>query len=126
MRKLDFPAPCLTLRLDGLTLRDLRLEGERYAIGRRPENDIQLDDSAVSGLHAVVTLEPSPYLEGYREAWLTDLESTNGTTVNGTRVGRQRLVSGDVIGIGRHELLYLEQGAMDRTVVLLPDDPAQG
>ena len=124
MGKLDFSPPYLTIRCDGVALQDIRLAGERYAIGRRPENDIQLDDGAVSGLHAVLTLEPSAFLDGYREAWLTDLDSTNGTTINGTAVSRQRLVSGDVIGIGRHELLYSEQGVMDRTVVLLPDEPA--
>lgn len=115
------PKRRLTIRRAGLLVGDIPLESDCLTIGRRSDNDLRLDDPTASGAHAALTLEASPYLEGYRVAYITDLESTNGTTVNGQPVQRQRLNAGDVISIGQHELLFSEEGAMDRTVYLIPD-----
>ncbi len=68
-------------------------------IGRRDDNTIVLDDAAASGHHACVVHENGA-------AVLKDLESTNGTTVNGKRVSRHRLAGGDVVTIGRHRLVF--------------------
>jgi pSer/pThr/pTyr-binding forkhead associated (FHA) protein len=68
-------------------------------IGRLPDNHVVIDNPAVSGHHARVTREgPQCILE--------DLESTNGTFVNEKRVTRHELVSGDVVLIGKHVLLF--------------------
>ena len=115
------PRRSLVVRLAGVTVRECPLEETPLTIGRRSDNQLQLDDQAVSGAHAAVLLEESPFLEGYREPYLIDLGSTNGTTVNGTRIERHRLMPGDRVRIGKHELLYQEEGGMDQTLILLPD-----
>ncbi len=114
--------PRLTVRCDGLVVRTCMLDKERIAIGRRRGNDIQLDDPAVSGAHAVLLLTPSEYLESYPVVQLEDVGSTNGTLVNGERIQRRRLHHGDIIRLGQHELVYEENtDAMDSTVFLLSD-----
>jgi pSer/pThr/pTyr-binding forkhead associated (FHA) protein len=76
------------------------LEGERLAIGRRPESDIFLDDVTVSRDHAVLVRRGSDY-------WLDDCGSLNGTYVNRQRVESHRLQDGDELQIGKYKLSYL-------------------
>ena len=77
-----------------------RLEGDRLAIGRRPESDIFLDDVTVSRDHAVLVRRGSDY-------WLDDCGSLNGTYVNRQRVESHRLEDGDELQIGKYKLSYL-------------------
>lgn len=73
-------------------------------LGRRPDSDIRMDDPTVSGAHAqIVWIYDPPYIQ--------DLGSTNGTFVNGVRVGRQELRDGDVIRLGRQDLTFRWTGA---------------
>ena len=53
--------PKLTLRFNGVTLKEYELGGSRMTIGRRSDNQIQLDDPPVSGIHAILALQPDPY-----------------------------------------------------------------
>jgi pSer/pThr/pTyr-binding forkhead associated (FHA) protein len=76
------------------------LEGERLAIGRRPESDVFLDDVTVSRDHAVLVRRGSDY-------WLDDCGSLNGTYVNRQRVESHRLEDGDELQIGKYKLSYL-------------------
>jgi pSer/pThr/pTyr-binding forkhead associated (FHA) protein len=76
------------------------LEGERLAIGRRPEADIFLDDVTVSRDHALLVRRGSDY-------WLDDCGSLNGTYVNRERVESHRLQDGDELQIGKYKLSYL-------------------
>jgi pSer/pThr/pTyr-binding forkhead associated (FHA) protein len=100
------------------TTRDVPLNKERVTIGRSPDNDIALDDKAVSGHHAVViTILDDSFLE--------DLDSTNGTQVNGKQVAKHPLSNGDVISIGRNTLKYQGEGKADeddfeKTMILKP------
>lgn len=104
----------LIITLDGVTLRDYQLDIGRVTIGRQPGNDIRLDDQTVSSEHAAVQLGDP--------ATLTDLGSTNGTFVNGERIGKQALAHGDVIRIGNHEMKFVDEESQDMaaTVVLRP------
>src|SRR5206468_1690830 len=79
---------------------------ERTLIGRKPHNDIQIDNLAVSGEHAaIITILNDSFVE--------DLGSTNGTMVNGKPIKKHFLQSNDVIEIGKHKLKYFneQQGA---------------
>jgi hypothetical protein len=89
----------LTLTLDGQELAQYELEKERYTIGRLADNDIHIDNMAVSGHHALI-------INILKDSFLEDLNSTNGTYVNGKLVKKHALQEGDVITIGRHALKY--------------------
>jgi pSer/pThr/pTyr-binding forkhead associated (FHA) protein len=89
----------LILALDGTVLREVMLAKGQIRIGRHPHNDIVIDDPAVSGEHAVVVRQPDGAL-------LEDLNSTNGTQVNGQPVRRHFLQDGDVVVIARYRIAY--------------------
>jgi pSer/pThr/pTyr-binding forkhead associated (FHA) protein len=90
----------LVLSLDGAVVGEYSLSKERLTIGRKPHNDIQIDNLAVSGEHAaVITILNDSFME--------DLGSTNGTLVNGQMVKKHFLQNGDVIELGKHKLKYL-------------------
>lgn len=90
----------LVLSMDGLVLKEIPLGKERITIGRKPHNDIQIDNLAISGDHAAITT----ILE---DAFLEDRNSTNGTYVNGHSVKRCALRHNDVIELGKYRLKYL-------------------
>ncbi|TAN50374.1 MAG: FHA domain-containing protein [Methylococcaceae bacterium] len=108
----------LVLSLQGRMLSEFELNKENITIGRKPDNDIHIDNLAVSGHHAVVhTL--------FNQAFLEDLNSTNGTLVNNETITKRALKEGDVVTIGKHELKYVAGGGVaeednpfDRTVVI--------
>jgi hypothetical protein len=111
----------LILSMDGLVLKEIPLAKERITIGRKPHNDIQIDNLAVSGEHAViVTILADSFLE--------DLGSTNGTFVNGKTVKKHFLQNNDVIELGKYKLKYMSDvlpGAakaadFEKTMVLRP------
>lgn len=90
----------LILSMDGLVLKEIPLNKDRLTIGRKPHNDVQIDNLAISGEHAVVVT----ILE---DSFLEDLNSTNGTTVNGQPVKKHFLRNNDVIEMGKYKLKYL-------------------
>lgn len=111
----------LILSMDGLVLKEIPLSKERTSIGRKASNDIQIDNLAVSGEHAViVTIMNDSFLE--------DLGSTNGTIVNGNPVKKHFLQNNDVVELGKYKLKFLSEPsaqpatAMDfeKTMVLRP------
>ena len=94
----------LILSMDGLVLKEIALSKERMSIGRKPSNDIQIDNLAISGEHAaVVTILNDSFLE--------DLNSTNGTLVNGQPAKKHFLKNGDVIELGKYKLKYVVEQA---------------
>src|SRR6266850_5039521 len=102
----------LILSMDGLVLKEIPLSKERVTIGRKAHNDIQIDNLAVSGEHAVVvTILADSFLE--------DLGSTNGTLVNGNPIAKYFLRDRDQIDIGRHRLVYcVDDGAVIESEVM--------
>ncbi len=116
--------PKLTLRLNGLTLKEFELAKERITIGRRSDNDIQLDDPTISGIHAVLSLKPDEYFDGAFAVSIIDFNSTNGLFVNDEKVQQKRLSVGDIIRIGQHELLFdePEENPFDQTALFLSDE----
>ncbi len=90
----------LILSLEGSVIREVPLNKERVTIGRKPQNDIQIENLAVSGEHArIVTILNDSFLE--------DLGSTNGTLVNGNRITKHILQNNDMIEIGKYKLKYI-------------------
>jgi pSer/pThr/pTyr-binding forkhead associated (FHA) protein len=109
----------LVLSLNGAVQGEFQLNKERMTIGRKPDNDVQIDNLAVSGKHAlVITILDDSFLE--------DLGSTNGTYVNGKLIKKHALRDGDVVGIGKHELKYVNEHAtaddeeFEKTMIIRP------
>lgn len=92
--------PKLILSMDGLVLKEVILSKEKTSIGRKPSNDIQIDNLAISGHHAVITCI-------LNDAFLEDQSSTNGTYVNGQPIKKYVLQNNDVIELGKYRLKYL-------------------
>lgn len=106
--------PKLVLMHDNAVIREYPLDKERISVGRKPHNDIQMDDPTVSGDHAVFLVLQNVYVE--------DRNSTNGVLLNGKKVSRRQLNHGDTVQIGRHEFRFVDDKAQDfeRTVIIPP------
>ena len=98
--------------VDGNVTTEHRLKEGVFAIGRNPDNQLQPDNSSVSGNHATIALTPSPYLDGTMEVSVEDLDSTNGTLVNGKRVKKQLLKHGDMLALGSLNLKFIDEQAL--------------
>src|SRR5688572_12985528 len=94
----------LILSMDGLVLKEIPLTRERTSIGRKPHNDIQIDNLAVSGEHAVIVTI-------LNDSFLEDLGSTNGTVVNGNPIKKHFLQNNDVIELGKYKLKFVGEAA---------------
>ena len=96
----------LILSLDGQVLAEYNMSKERYTIGRLPDNDVRIDNPAVSGHHSLI-------INILNDSFLEDLNSTNGTYVNGKLIKKHALQHGDVITIGHHQLRFSDQHTND-------------
>jgi pSer/pThr/pTyr-binding forkhead associated (FHA) protein len=95
----------LILKFEDRILKEIPVGGAMVKIGRLPDNTVMIDNPAVSSHHARVFRDGENFV-------LEDLQSTNGTFVNDTRVTRHNLANGDVIGVGKHKLVF-ERGAQE-------------
>lgn len=96
----------LILSLDSQVLAEYNMSKERYTIGRLPDNDVRIDNPAVSGHHSLI-------INILNDSFLEDLNSTNGTYVNGKLIKKHALQNGDVITIGHHQLRFADEPAAD-------------
>ena len=111
----------MILSLDGQTLAEYNMTKERYTIGRLPDNDIRVDNAAVSGHHSLI-------INILNDSFLEDLNSTNGTYVNGKLIKKHALRHGDVITAGHHQLRYVDdqgdvgasEDEFEKTMVIEP------
>jgi pSer/pThr/pTyr-binding forkhead associated (FHA) protein len=108
----------LILSLDSQVLAEYNMSKERYTIGRLPDNDVRIDNPAVSGHHSLI-------INILNDSFLEDLNSTNGTYVNGKLIKKHALQHGDVITIGHHQLRFsdeesnvTEQDEFEKTMVI--------
>ncbi len=114
--------------LDDVVIHKFELQGAQVLVGRKPGSDIIIDDSAVSSSHACITLQANPYFAEYLEAYLEDLNSTNGTTLNGQSVvGKQRLRHNDVIKFAWNTFKFIDESEeqMEKTVQMLRTQSSQ-
>ncbi len=112
----------LVLSHDGVITREFPLEQDVLTIGRKSSNDIQIDDISVSGTHARVLVEQNFYMESLKDIYIEDVNSTNGSYVNGNKIKKHMLRHGDIIQIGRHDFKFLDEDApdFDKTMVIQP------
>ena len=98
--------PKMIVSIDEVVIKEVQLTKDRTTLGRRPYNDIVIDNLAISGEHAAITMNGS-------EVVLEDLNSTNGTYVNGRAVKKQQLQNGDGIEIGKYKIRFVSEVASD-------------
>jgi hypothetical protein len=91
--------PKMIVSIDGVVIKEVQLTKDRTTLGRRPYNDIVIDNLAVSGEHAVIQMNGT-------EVFLEDLNSTNGTYINGKAAKKQLLQNNDTIEIGKYQIRY--------------------
>ncbi|MCZ6561153.1 MAG: FHA domain-containing protein [Gammaproteobacteria bacterium] len=115
----------LILSLDGQVLAEYNMSKERYTIGRLPDNDVRIDNAAVSGHHSLI-------INILNDSFLEDLNSTNGTYVNGKLVKKHALQNGDVITVGHHQLKFgdddvaeADQDEFEKTMVIHPSSQSE-
>jgi pSer/pThr/pTyr-binding forkhead associated (FHA) protein len=106
----------LILRFEAHVLKEIPFSGQPIMIGRTPDNDIQIDNLAVSTHHARVQF-------GADQLEIEDLNSLNGTFVNNQRVQKSTLRHGDTVTIGKHEILVRLTGDISETLMLPKDAP---
>jgi pSer/pThr/pTyr-binding forkhead associated (FHA) protein len=105
-------------------LAEYNMSKERYTIGRLPDNDIRIDNPAVSGHHALI-------INILNDSFLEDLNSTNGTYVNGKIIKKHAMQHGDVITVGHHSLRFVDSEAdepadeFEKTMIISSRDAAK-
>src|SRR5271155_3382447 len=111
----------LILSMDGLVLKEIPLTKERTTIGRRPHNDVVIDNLAVSGEHAVIVTI-------LNDSFLEDLGSTNGTMVNAQPIKKHFLQNNDMVELGKYKLKFVADAPrptsandFEKTMVLRPN-----
>lgn len=110
----------LILSLDGQVMAEYSMNKERYTIGRLPDNDIRIDNPAVSGHHSLI-------INILNDSFLEDLNSTNGTYVNGKLIKKHALQHADVVTVGHHQLRFIDTQSSDtepdefeKTMIITP------
>ena len=106
--------PKMIVSIDGVVIKEVQLTKDRTTLGRRPYNDIVIDNLAVSGEHAVLQMVGA-------EVHLEDLNSTNGTYVNGKAVKKQPLQNNDTVEIGKYKIKYVNEAAgasFEKTMII--------
>jgi pSer/pThr/pTyr-binding forkhead associated (FHA) protein len=112
--------PKMIVSIDEVVIKEVQITKDRTTLGRRPYNDIVIDNLAVSGEHAVILMTGA-------DIFLEDLNSTNGTYVNGKAVKKPQLRHGDGIEIGKYKIKFVADGVadnFDKTMVVKARPPA--
>ncbi len=109
----------LVVSLDGVVIKEVQLTKDKTTLGRRPYNDIVIDNLAVSGEHAVLQMVGA-------DVFIEDLNSTNGTYINGKAVKKQLLQHNDTVEIGKYKIKYLsvESSDYEKTMIMRPGGAA--
>ncbi len=110
----------LVVSLDGVVIKEVQITKDKTTLGRRPYNDIVIDNLAVSGEHAVLQMLGA-------DVFIEDLNSTNGPYINGKAVKKQLLAHNDTVEIGKYKIKFLvaDGGDYEATQILRPGTPAQ-
>jgi pSer/pThr/pTyr-binding forkhead associated (FHA) protein len=109
----------LVVSLDGVVIKDVQITKDKTTLGRRPYNDIVIDNLAVSGEHAVLQMLGN-------DVFIEDLNSTNGTYINGKAIKKQMLAHNDTVEIGKYKIKYLVEEGNDyeKTMIMRPSAAA--
>jgi len=109
----------LVVSLDGVVIKEVQITKDKTTLGRRPYNDIVIDNLAVSGEHATLQMMGN-------DVFIEDLNSTNGTYINGRAIKKQLLAHNDTVEIGKYKIKYLvdESADFEKTMIMRPGSMA--
>lgn len=93
--------PKLLLKFNAAVIKEIVVDKDALTVGRKPDNDVVIDNPAISGHHCRLTKEGGSY-------YVEDLDSTNGTFVNEKKIKKSGLKHNDVVGVAKHALVFLE------------------
>ena len=121
--------PKLLLKFNAAVLKEIPFDKDSFSVGRKPDNDICIDNPAISGHHCKIARQGGTY-------FVEDLESTNGTFVNEKRIKRSGLHHNDVVGLAKHSLVFVEDApppaaapapepSSDATMLIAPQKQAE-
>jgi hypothetical protein len=110
--------PKMIVSIDGVVIKEVQLTKDRTTLGRRPYNDIVIDNLAISGEHAVLEMQGD-------KVYLEDLDSTNGTYVNGKAARKQVLQHGDVIDVGKYKIRFDDHTDASSSASPVQDGPSE-
>lgn len=122
--------PKLLLKFNAAVIKEIPFDKDAFSVGRKADNDIVIDNPAISGHHCKISVQGGTY-------FVEDLESTNGTFVNEKRVKKSGLHHNDVVGLAKHALVFVEDNppavdggapegpGADATMVLTPQKQAE-
>jgi hypothetical protein len=105
----------LVVSLDGVVIKEVQITKDKTTLGRRPYNDIVIDNLAVSGEHAVLQMVG-------QDVFIEDLNSTNGTYINGKAVKKQLLAHNDTVEVGKYKIKFMVDDGVDyeKTMIMKP------
>lgn len=109
-------APKLLLKFHAAVIKEIPIDKTPLTIGRKPDNDIVIDNMAVSGHHAKINLQGSNYV-------VEDLQSTNGTFLNDKKIINSSIKHNDAIVIGQHSLVFINPDAPVEPEQPKPEEP---
>ena len=110
--------PKMIVSIDGVVIKEVQLTKDRTTLGRRPYNDVVIDNLAISGEHAVFQMSGN-------DVFIEDLNSTNGTYVNGKAAKKQQLANGDTVEVGKYKIKFVAEAAGDGFEKTMMVKPAQ-
>lgn len=116
--------PSIYLRYENKPVSQHELRVGETRIGRRTDNDIRVDDVAVSGHHALLRVRRDEHFPSQLHVEIEDSGSTNGTVVNGKPIKKQRLAHGDIVRLGHHELVFHDEqvSSLGETAIYIPEE----
>jgi pSer/pThr/pTyr-binding forkhead associated (FHA) protein len=111
----------LVVSLDGVVIKEVQITKDKTTLGRRPYNDIVIDNLAVSGEHAVLQMVGA-------DVFIEDLNSTNGTYINGKAVKKQLLAHNDTVEVGKYKIKFMVEDGTDyeKTMIMKPGSMSPG
>ena len=111
----------LVVSLDGVVIKEVQITKDKTTLGRRPYNDIVIDNLAVSGEHAVLQMVGA-------DVFIEDLNSTNGTYINGKAVKKQLLAHNDTVEVGKYKIKFMAEDGTDyeKTMIMKPGAMSAG
>lgn len=111
--------PKLLLKFNAAVIKEIPFDKPSITVGRKPDNDIVIDNPAISGHHCKLSLQGGTYV-------VEDLDSTNGTYVNEKRIKQSGLHHNDVVGLAKHALVFVEDVPPPPPPAPAEDKPAAG